>query len=491
MNAEERTRMIDVTRKLPKERFKEVDAQIPRLINNLKAQTIDIGIDTKNIECDARVLQPKTLMYKVPVIPRNGGWDHNKFFSTTGVPAKWAIVHSGSRTVDEFLKLFYNVSNSLGLNLAAPAVLDVGRRKYSDAIKENHAAKSGVQLYLCFLPQRGGEQYLYESIKFLTYIELGVASQCVIDEVGRKKGVPWTKVHDQSVLRNIAASCNAKLDQENCVVKEDEMKNILGTVNPSDVLVLGLDVFHGDTSDPEGRPSIVALSASRTRHFNKYTTALRRQHARQELVVVEDKDPEKAVYQKDNLSPMLQEVLAGRDKLPSTVIFYRDGVGEGMYDRVIDYEIHKLRLTLTEIYKAKGLPPPRLTYIVVQKRHHFRSQCTDQTSRDSNPPAGTLVDDLLVVDEGQPNFYLYSHKALAGTARPTHYQLLLDETGFTRDQLAHFTYALCHLHQGCTKSVSIPAPVYYADLACGLAGACFREDVESMNDRLRQTLYMI
>jgi len=328
---------------------------------------------------------------------------------------------------------------------------------------------------------------LYESIKLTTYVELGIASQCMLDE--RKKGQP--KILDTAVLRNVAASINAKLDFENCIVKEDEMRNILGNIPPSEVLVLGLDVFHGNTKNPDNLPSVVALCASKTQHFNKYTTSLRRQNARQELVVVEEKDSTKSVGQVDNLSPMLEEVLAGRAKLPSTVIFYRDGVGEGMYDRVVDSEIFKLQSKLNEIYTAKKQQAPRLTYIVVQKRHHFRSQCTDASSRDSNPPPGTLVDDLMIVDEGQDNFYLYSHKALAGTARPTHYQLLINENNFSKDQLAHFTYALCHLHQGCTKTVSIPAPVYYADLACGLAGACFRDEVEKINARLRQTLYMI
>jgi len=73
-----------------------------------------------------------------------------------------------------------------------------------------------------------------------------------------------------------------------------------------------------------------------------------------------------------------------------------------------------------------------------------------------------------VTDKDTQNFYLYSHKALAGTARPTHYQVLTDEIGiFSR--LPKLTYALAHLHQGCTKSVSLPAPVFFADKAAGRA----------------------
>jgi len=155
---------------------------------------------------------------------------------------------------------------------------------------------------------------------------------------------------------------------------------------------MSLDVFHGDTND-DRKPSIVALCASRNHHFNKYTTSLRPQSARQELVVVEEKYNNKDIKQVDNLSDMLEEVLQGRAKLPSTLIFYRDGVGEGMYERVENSEISRLRAKLTEIYRGKKQDPPRITYLVVQKRHHFRSVCNQ--SRDTNPPAGTLVDDML------------------------------------------------------------------------------------------------
>jgi len=268
---------------------------------------------------------------------------------------------------------------------------------------------------------------------------------------------------------------NAKLDQENYVIRGDVMDKILG-VNPVDILVLGLTVYPGRTYDPEAYPSIVALCASRTRHFNKYTTALRRQNARQEFV-------------EDNLSPMLHEVLTGRDKLPSTIILYRAGVS--MLDKRIHTEIHKLQTTLHAIYSNKRLPLPRLTYIVVQKRRSFVSQCTDPSSRDSNAPPGTLVDDVIVLEAGHTNFYLYSHTVFCGTARPCHYTLLCNSNNFSPYQLANFTYALCHLHQGCSESISFPVPIYYAKLAARIAACCFGEGVEAIQDRLKQMPYMI
>jgi eukaryotic translation initiation factor 2C len=42
---------------------------------------------------------------------------------------------------------------------------------------------------------------------------------------------------------------------------------------------------------------------------------------------------------------------------------------------------------------------------------------------------------------------------------------LEDQNKFNANDMCKMTYYLCHIYARCTKSVSIPAPVYYADLA--------------------------
>ena len=42
--------------------------------------------------------------------------------------------------------------------------------------------------------------------------------------------------------------------------------------------------------------------------------------------------------------------------------------------------------------------------------------------------------------------------------------MLWDDNRFTADELQILTYQLCHTYVRCTRSVSIPAPAYYAHL---------------------------
>lgn len=76
---------------------------------------------------------------------------------------------------------------------------------------------------------------------------------------------------------------------------------------------------------------------------------------------------------------------------------------------------------------------------------------------------------LLIV---QAVFYVLDTKAtpvvhyhsLQGTSRPSHYHVLWDDNHFSSDELQVLTYQLCHTYVRCTRSVSIPAPAYYAHL---------------------------
>lgn len=51
-----------------------------------------------------------------------------------------------------------------------------------------------------------------------------------------------------------------------------------------------------------------------------------------------------------------------------------------------------------------------------------------------------------------------------GTSRPSHYHVLWDDNCFSSDEFQLLTYQLCHTYVRCTRSVSIPAPAYYAHL---------------------------
>ena len=63
------------------------------------------------------------------------------------------------------------------------------------------------------------------------------------------------------------------------------------------------------------------------------------------------------------------------------------------------------------------------------------------------------------------SFYLASHEGIQGTTKPTNYHLLWDDFNMTADDIIKMTYYLCHVYARCERSVSYPAPTYYAHLA--------------------------
>ena len=64
---------------------------------------------------------------------------------------------------------------------------------------------------------------------------------------------------------------------------------------------------------------------------------------------------------------------------------------------------------------------------------------------------------------------MQSHGGLLGTSRPAHYSILYDDNQFTPDVLQQLSFALCHVFARSTRAVSVPSPVYYADIVCSRA----------------------
>ncbi|CAF4203061.1 unnamed protein product, partial [Adineta steineri] len=101
------------------------------------------------------------------------------------------------------------------------------------------------------------------------------------------------------------------------------------------------------------------------------------------------------------------------------------------------------------------------------------------TTSEKNVKAGTVVDSHDVTHAIHYDFYLNSHHGALGTSRPTHYYVLYDDNNLKPNEVQMLTYALCYTYSRCTRSVSIPAPVKYADLLATRAALYVKSDDQS------------
>ncbi|KAL2557292.1 Protein argonaute 4 [Forsythia ovata] len=62
------------------------------------------------------------------------------------------------------------------------------------------------------------------------------------------------------------------------------------------------------------------------------------------------------------------------------------------------------------------------------------------------------------------------NQIIEGTTRPTHYHVLLDEVGFSADDLQELVHSLSYVYQKSTTAVSVVAPICYAHLAATQLG---------------------
>jgi len=121
---------------------------------------------------------------------------------------------------------------------------------------------------------------------------------------------------------------------------------------------------------------------------------------------------------------------------PDHILFYRDGVSESQYGMVTACEIPQIQIATDSMGPSKTNKRcvPKLTFLVVGKRHHSRFYPVTQTTGVPNFSAGTFVTTHVVAPK-QFNFYLQSHDSALGTARPAHYVVFKNDSGYAANKL--------------------------------------------------------
>jgi len=446
--------MIKATARSAPDREREINNLVRKadLNNDPFVQEFGLNISRNLMEVRGRVLPPPKLQYggrtKQQALPNQGVWDMRgkQFFS--GVDIKeWAIAcFAPSRTVrEDALRNFTSQLQKISSDMGMPIIGQPCFCKYAGGpdqvepmFKYLKNTFPELQLVVVVLP---GKTPVYAEVKRVGDTVLGMATQCV-----QAKNVNKTS---PQTLSNLCLKINVKLGGVNSIL----VPSIRPKVFNEPVIFLGADVTHPPVGDNR-KPSIAAVVGSQDAHPSRYAATVRVQQHRQEIIA--------------DLSAMVKEHLVMFYKStggykPHRIIMYRDGVSEGQFPHVLQHELTAIReacIKLEPDYK------PGITFIVVQKRHHTRLFCADkkeQSGKSGNIPAGTTVD-VGITHPTEFDFYLCSHQGIQGTSRPSHYHVLWDDNRFEADELQQLTYQLCHTYVRCTRSVSIPAPAYYAHL---------------------------
>jgi eukaryotic translation initiation factor 2C len=432
-------------------------------------------VTPKLITVPGRVLNGPSVNYGLAKVAetRSGSWNMQSHqFTTTTKLERWTYLYiSSDQAPDQSrdaarlkpsLDSFTTTLRRCGVNAAdiIPGLhitVNSGNleTEIDQAIKRFSSNSNPPKLLLVILPANNAA--IYNRVKYDCDVTMGLLNVCVIAE-------KFARANEQ-YFANVALKVNLKLGGRNQALHSTK----LGILSEGKTMVVGIDVTHPSPGSSSNAPSVAGIVASVDASLAQWPAALKIQTARQEMV-----------SDLDGLFKSRLRLWKDRNgAYPLNVLVYRDGVSEGQYDLVLEQELPALRSACEELYPATSTKQgiPRLTIVIVGKRHNTRFYPTREqdADRSSNPQNGTVVD-RGVTEARNWDFFLQAHAAIQGTARPAHYYIVYDEIFRSSnvsqpfqnaaDVVMDLTHNLCYLFGRATKAVSICPPAYYADLLC-------------------------
>ncbi|XP_012168271.2 protein argonaute-2 isoform X1 [Bombus terrestris] len=406
----------------------------------------------------ARVLEAPKLQYndrQVDVF--KGTWRADKFLKPCDLPENsWTILSLDGYVRDTDLHNLHDKLRRDGsfLNMTiSKALTPFAKLRLENDITNiiryfEQKKKQNIKLVLVILPNVDNAYSVVKQISELKILG-GIVTQCIRQQTMRKL--------NDSTVGNILLKINSKLNGVNHTFARSYRPPCLR----EPCMIVGADVTH-PSPDATNIPSIAAVAASHDPNAFQYNVEIRLQSPREEMV----HDMEEIMM------IQLKYFYAKTGYKPKRIIIYRDGVSDGQLLQVMHFELEAIKRAINRLNKNEERNIA-ITFFVVQKRHHIRLFPTNRKDSDDknfNVQAGTVVD-TEITHPTYADFYLVSHASIQGTARPTKYRCICNESNMQEDEIELLTYYLCHMFARCTRSVSYPAPTYYAHLAAFRARA--------------------
>ncbi|XP_068460923.1 piwi-like protein 1 [Clinocottus analis] len=363
----------------------------------------------------------------------------------------WLLFHTrrNGNEAQALLQTLIKVSAPLKIRIQRAVVIEYDDHQESllRALQQNVGPQT--QMVVVVLPSNRKDKY--DSVKKYLCVDCPTPSQCVVSRTLSKQQALMT------VATKIALQMACKMGGELWSV-EIPLKQLM---------IVGIDCYHDTIA---GKRSIGALVASLNQGMSRWYSKCVLQHRGQEIM-----DGLKMA-----LSGALKDYLKFNNTLPTRIIVYRDGVGDGQLHSVVNYEVSQI---IESIQSMGHDYTPKLSVVVVKKRINSRFFAA-MNGNVTNPPPGTVVDSDVTRPEWY-DFYIVSQAVRNGSVSPTHYNVVYDTSGLKPDHMQRLTYKLCHMYYNWQGIIRVPAPCQYAHKLAFLVGqSIHREPNVKLDDLL-------
>jgi eukaryotic translation initiation factor 2C len=461
LNPNETSEMIKFAVQRPKQRLNEIMENVRSLNwkDDRYLQQFGISVNPSMPKVPAKVIKnPEIQFGNGKVNPGvSGRWDirGRKFLVPNPTPLRsWAFVVLDNcideKTLNHFVGEFTRIFKGHGGQIDKPPstfIYDTNKRE-DDVIYDTYQAtgranKLTPQIMFIVMPEKVA--WRYERLKKNADCRLAILTQMLLGQHVRR-------CQDQ-YISNVCLKVNAKLGGKTCRVSNGGKPGSPFFNVPT--MMIGVDVSHGPPGS--GAPSMASMAISMDQDAAVYHVACQTNSFNTEILG------------ETNIAGLLPEYLkAWTVKMkcsPRHVFYLRDGVSEGQFTHVMEREFTVLKETFR---KTLGVVP-KFTVIVATKRHHIRF-FPQKGDNNGNSLPGLLVE-REVTHPFHYDFFLNSHVAIQGTARPVHYHVIHDEIAMKVDDLQRMLYQQCYQFARSTTPVSLHPAIYYAHLASARARA--------------------
>ena len=419
-------------------------------MNNLGPELNNLGlkIDPKsNLIKDALIFTPPTIQFRDAVTPNKDGTfigARSKIYQKEATLGNWAIVYDKDKVDSAKATLECMKQSCKSIDVKVPEPVKIGISFFNPQTKKPLTKPEKIKAILDRLSKADPEitifmfqfekkiaDQVYDAVKDHCHKVLGKQSQFFAN---------ISKNEDKSVITNIILQMCVKLGIT--IYQIQKVDGINDSNKKNSVMIVGADICHLN-----GRDSVVSVIAtSNASHTKFYSASAFTNHRGEDLMIAVA-----SLVQKCRENYILQN-----KHEPATIIFYRDGIGMGSFDEVKNKEISPILEQLRATAKSEETVP-KLVYIIVNKRINDRFYV--ETRDGLRNPEGGLVVKSQVTNPHGFDFFMIAQKVQMGTATPTHYECLHNDSHLSSDQIYTLSYFNCFNYFNWRGPVKVPSVV--------------------------------